>query len=174
MDTDRVGRCCESARYLAFALSPFPGTPPPFLGFLQSLQVWRLVHLRPGLFNVSRSMSHGCPRSASTQRRLSKSHNPPLFARPKDRAAQRWGAILKASNPPTHSVRVCICLPRRCLNNRIRGRDRERGGWASAGGKPQTNKKEGSRRRAPPLFIMLPVEVTADAMETWAAPFLTL
>lgn len=58
-----------SARYLAFALSPFPGTPPPFLGFLQSLQVWRLVHLRPGLFNVSRSMSHGCPRSASARRR---------------------------------------------------------------------------------------------------------
>lgn len=93
VDTDRVGHSCESVRYLAFALSPFPGTPPPFLGFLQSLQVWRLVHLRPGLFNVSRSMSHGCPRSASTQGALHKSHDPPLFTGPKLRATPSSSAV---------------------------------------------------------------------------------
>lgn len=48
-------------RYLPLAFGPFPGTPPPLPGFLQGLQVWRLVHLRPGFLNVSCSVSHGCP-----------------------------------------------------------------------------------------------------------------
>lgn len=61
-----------SLRYLALALSPFPGTPPPLPGFLQSLQVRRLVHLGPGLLNMSRSVSHGFGASLSvcTPRKL--------------------------------------------------------------------------------------------------------
>ncbi len=66
----KVGDSNESAGYLALAFSPFPGTPPPLSGFLQSLQVRRLIHLGPGLLNVSRSMSHGYPLSVSTRRRL--------------------------------------------------------------------------------------------------------
>lgn len=58
-----VGDSRASARYLALAFGPFPGTPPPLSGFLQSLQVRRLIHLGPGLLNVSCSMSHGCPLS---------------------------------------------------------------------------------------------------------------
>lgn len=57
-------------RYLALAFGPFPRTPPPLSGFLQSLQVRRLIHLGPGLLNVSRGVSHGRPLSAPTRRRL--------------------------------------------------------------------------------------------------------
>lgn len=55
-----VGESGESTGYLALAFSPFPGTPPPLSGFLQSFQVRRLIHLRPGLLNVGCGVSHSC------------------------------------------------------------------------------------------------------------------
>lgn len=55
-----MGESGESTRYLALAFSPFPGTPPPLSGFLQSFQVRRLIHLGPGLLNVGCGVSHGC------------------------------------------------------------------------------------------------------------------
>lgn len=55
-----AGESGESTRYLALAFSPFPGTLPPLSGFLQSLQVGRLIHLGPGLLNVGCGVSHGC------------------------------------------------------------------------------------------------------------------
>ena len=45
--------------YLAFALRPLPGPPPPLLGLLQRLQVRRRLHLRPGLLQVGCGVRHG-------------------------------------------------------------------------------------------------------------------
>ena len=47
--------------YLAFALRPLPGPPPPLLGLLQSLQVRRRLHLGPGLLQVGCGVRHGSP-----------------------------------------------------------------------------------------------------------------
>ncbi len=101
-----MGDSSESTRYLALAFSPFPGTPPPLSGFLQSLQVRRLIHLGPGLLNVSRGMSHGCPLTVPTQKKLKLLDH---FQKSSQNACLIGKPAIQGNKPPPHQVTFFLC-----------------------------------------------------------------